>query len=137
PFEVAYNMEDYQQGLKRHKDCDLILVDTAGRNFRDKKYVKELESHIGFNAVVETFLVLSMTAKQKDIMDIYNQFKHLNIQQVIFTKLDETTQYGNILNVVYKEGVGVAYLTNGQEVPDDVIIPSSELITEYIAGERT
>lgn len=134
PLEVAYNMEEYKQALQRHESCDLILVDTAGRNFRDDKYVKELETHIKFNDATETYLVLSLTAKQKDILEIYDQFKHLGIKQVIFTKMDETTQYGSILNIVYK-GVGIGYLTNGQDVPDDFLHPSSELIARYIAGD--
>lgn len=137
PFEVAYNLDDYKRALNEHKQCDLIVVDTAGRNFRDESYVKELEEHIGFSDVVETYLVLSLTTKQKDILEIYDRFKHLGIQQVIFTKLDETTQYGNILNLIYNKDVGVSYLTNGQDVPDDVIYPSSELISEYIAGDVT
>lgn len=135
PLEVAYNMDDYIQALERHAMCDLILVDTAGRNFRDGAYVKELEDHIRFNDRVQTYLVLSLTAKHKDILDIYDQFRHLDINQVILTKLDETTQFGSALNIVYREGVGISYLTNGQDVPDDLVRPSNELISRYIAGE--
>lgn len=135
PIEVAYNIEDYGTAVKKFESYDLILVDTAGRNYRDEKYVKELQNNIGINTNVETYLVLALTAKSNDIMEIYDQFRHLSLKEVIFTKVDETRQYGSILNIVLKKHVNVAYLTNGQDVPDDIIKPSSKLITSYIAGE--
>src|SRR5699024_10644069 len=86
PLEVAYDIEGYKQALGQFKDYDLILVDTAGRNFRDERYVKELQQSIVFDDMVATYLVLSMTAKPKDIVDIYEQFRHIPIDELIFTK---------------------------------------------------
>ncbi|SEQ57750.1 flagellar biosynthesis protein FlhF [Virgibacillus subterraneus] len=135
PIEVAYNIDDYKDAVEKFKSYDLILVDTAGRNFRDEKYVKELQNSIEFNASIETYLVLSMTAKSKDITEIHDQFRHLSISEVIFTKVDETRQYGSMLNIALKKNVGVAFMTNGQDVPDDIIEPSPKLISNYIVGE--
>ncbi|MFC4557134.1 flagellar biosynthesis protein FlhF [Virgibacillus kekensis] len=135
PLEVAYSIEDYKSAVKKFESYDLILVDTAGRNFRDERYIKELQESISFHNDIETYLVLSLTAKPKDILDIYEQFQHLDIREVIFTKTDETTQYGSILNITLLKNVGVAYMTNGQDVPDDIIHPSPEIITDYIVGE--
>lgn len=86
PIEVAYNIEDYKAAVEKFESYDLILVDTAGRNFRDEKYVRELRENIAFNAAIETYLVLSMTAKSKDITEIHDQFRHLSINEVVFTK---------------------------------------------------
>ncbi|SES75611.1 flagellar biosynthesis protein FlhF [Oceanobacillus limi] len=135
PVEVAYSIEEYKEKVDQFKDYDLILVDTAGRNFRDEKYVKELQENINISDNVETFLVLALTAKPNDIVDIYNSFYHIPINEVIFTKADETRQYGSILNIALTKQVGVAYLTNGQDVPDDLIQPTPEKISNYIVGE--
>ncbi len=137
PIEVAYNIDDYKGAVEKFKSYDLILVDTAGRNFRDEKYVKELQNSIEFNASIETYLVLSMTAKPKDVTEIFDQFHHLSINEVIFTKVDETRQYGSMLNIALKKNVGVAFMTNGQDVPDDIIEPSPNLISSYIVGEHS
>lgn len=134
PIEVAYTVSDYEQALNNLSDYDLILVDTAGRNFREKKYVTDLKKKIEINANIETFLVLSLTAKPKDIRETYEQFKNIKIDQVIFTKTDETTQYGSILNIALENKVGVAYLTNGQDVPDDLIQPTVQKISNYVLG---
>lgn len=135
PLEVAYDIEDYKHAVKKFKGYDLILVDTAGRNFRDAKYVLELEESIDFNDDIETYLVLSLTAKPNDLQKISDQFKHIPIKASIFTKIDETRQYGSMLNVALANQIGIAYMTNGQDVPDDLIQSSATKISEYIVGE--
>lgn len=132
PIEVAYSVDDYKRALDKYSNYDLILVDTAGRNYRDEQYVQELKKLIHFDETLETYLVLSLTAKSNDILQIYDQFTHLSIKKVIFTKIDETNQYGNILNLVLHGNVEIAYLTNGQDVPDDLLKPSPENISELI-----
>lgn len=136
PLEVVYNPADYKAAVQKFASYDSILVDTAGRNFREEKYVWDLEKSITFNENAETCLVLSLTAKANDITKVYDQFKHLPIQNVIFTKVDETRQYGSILNIALKNKLGIAFLTNGQDVPDDILKPSPEGIGQLIAGER-
>lgn len=121
PIEVAYSMEEYREAKRKFRDYDLILVDTAGRNFRDPTFVKELNDVIEYDQDTETFLVLSLTSKYSDLEDIYHQFKSVPLKQLIFTKADETASYGNALNMCIHHNIGVAFLTNGQNVPDDII----------------
>src|SRR5690625_5009899 len=86
PIEVAYTLDDYQQALEKFSDYDYIFVDTAGRNFRNEQYVKELTKLIDFDRYeVETYLVLSLTAKATDIITTYDQFQQIPIEKVIFT----------------------------------------------------
>ncbi|MBA2174094.1 flagellar biosynthesis protein FlhF [Halobacillus locisalis] len=134
PLEVAYNMEDYAAAREKFKDYDLVLVDTAGRNFRDPSYVEELDELIDFSQDTDTYLVLSLTSKYKDMNDIYEQFQHLPIQQLIFTKMDETSSFGSALNMVIHHEVGIAYLTNGQDVPDDIIEATPMRLSRQVVG---
>ncbi|ASN05710.1 flagellar biosynthesis protein FlhF [Virgibacillus necropolis] len=135
PLAVAYDNKDYKEAVEKFADYDLILVDTAGRNFRDPKYVHELEQSIDFNDEIETYLVLSLTAKPNDLQKISEQFQHIAIKEFIFTKIDETRQYGSMINLALQNQVGIAYMTNGQDVPDDIVKPSPVKISEYIVGE--
>ena len=120
PLEVAYSLEDYKHAKDQFKDYDLVLVDTAGRNFRDASYVRELQKMIDFDEESDNFLVLGLTSKLADMKDIFQQFKEIPIHQMIFTKVDETSKSGNALNMVMDQQVGIAYLTDGQNVPDDI-----------------
>ncbi|AXI09100.1 flagellar biosynthesis protein FlhF [Oceanobacillus zhaokaii] len=135
PLEVAYSTSDYKLALKKLEEYDVILVDTAGRNYRDGKYIRELEKNVDIQVEMDTYVVLSLTAKAQDIIDIYDQFGHLSIKEVIFTKLDETRQYGSMLNIVLGKQVGIACITNGQDVPDDLLQVTPERIAELVVGD--
>ncbi|MEH7882755.1 flagellar biosynthesis protein FlhF [Bacillus sp. JJ1609] len=134
PIEVCYNIDDFQTATNRFKEYDVVFIDTAGRNFRNQKYVSDLKNAIDFNNDMETFLVLALTSKQRDMEEIRNQFSLIHIDKFIFTKLDETSVYGAMLNMSQKFSTGIAYLTNGQDVPDDLIEANPEIIVNTILG---
>lgn len=134
PLEVCYTIEDFQQAADKLKEYEVILIDTAGRNFRNKQYVEDLQKVIDFENDMETFLVLSLTAKQRDMEDIYQQFSIIDIDKLIFTKADETSTYGAMFNMIHKYRKGVAYITNGQDVPDDILIASPDAIVKQLLG---
>ena len=118
--EVVYKMEDFKKAIDKFVDYDHVFIDTAGRNFREKKYVEDLRSIIDFNQQMETFLVLSFTSKENDMREIISQFSPIHIDRFIFTKLDETSSYGSMINLMSETGIGAAYVTNGQDVPEDI-----------------
>jgi flagellar biosynthesis protein FlhF len=134
PLEVCYTIEDFKQAAEKLKDNDLILIDTAGRNFRNKQYVEDLQNVIDFEKDMETFLVLSLTAKQRDMEDIYSQFSIIDIDKLIFTKADETSTYGAMYNIIHKYRKGAAYITNGQDVPDDILAADPDVIVKQLLG---
>ncbi|WP_088041209.1 flagellar biosynthesis protein FlhF [Bacillus sp. EAC] len=134
PIEVCYNLEDFKLAKEKFQKYDLVLIDTSGRNFRDEKYVSELKKIIDFNEL-ETYLVLALTSKYKDMKKIFEQFHSIPIKKVIFSKVDETESFGSILNFMIEKQVGVAYLTNGQNVPDDIVEGSPNKIYSILAKE--
>ena len=136
PMEVCYTIEDFRKAAQMYDDYDVILVDTAGRNFRNREYVDELKQTIDFDKDMESFLVLSLTAKQRDMEDIYEQFSIIDIDKFIFTKADETSAYGAMYNLIRKYSRGAAYITNGQNVPDDMIEAAPGEIAKMIIGVK-
>ena len=137
PIEVAYTLADYERALNKFSDYDLVLVDTAGRNYRESQYVKDLQELIQLEGdSSEIVLVLSLTAKSKDLKDIYHQFRALPIKNLIFTKMDETSTYGSLLNIPLLNHIGISYITMGQDVPDDLIEPSAKQISELLVSEN-
>lgn len=137
PIEVVYNAADYAEAIKKLAHLDLIFIDTAGRNYKEAKYVDDLKSLIQFDDQLESYLVLSLTAKQKDLESIIEQFKDINIEKFIFTKLDETNSIGTMFNLMIKYNKGLAYYTNGQEVPEDIEQPSSDNLLELFFKENS
>ncbi|KUG03609.1 flagellar biosynthesis protein flhf [hydrocarbon metagenome] len=123
PISVVFNSTDFKEAVQAYQENDIIFVDTAGRSPRNPKQMEELKSYLNIARPDETILVLSVTTHSQDLINIYRQFAPMKIDKVIFTKLDETYSYGQILNTVYEINKPVAYLTTGQNVPDDIEVP--------------
>ncbi|MBM7608375.1 flagellar biosynthesis protein FlhF [Lysinibacillus composti] len=136
PVEIVYNADDYKAAIKKFEHLDLIFIDTAGRNYKEAKYVNDLKKLIEFDEEVESFLVLSLTAKEKDMETITEQFEEIPIEKFIFTKIDETNTIGTMFNLMIKYNKGLAYYTNGQEVPEDIEEAKIEKLLElFFQGE--
>lgn len=120
PLEVVFSPMDLPKAFKQLSDCELILMDTAGRNFRSELHVSEVNSLLQSNEPSETILVLSLTGKTKDMSLIAERFSQYSIKKVLFTKLDETSVYGAIFNIIMNYGFSPTYWASGQTVPDDI-----------------
>jgi len=132
PVEVAYSIKDFKVALERLSDYDFILVDSAGRNFRNPLYVEQLSDVIDFNEHMETHLCLAVTSKYRDMKKIIEQFQLIKIDKLIFTKLDETESIGGMVNVMLDFNIGGSYLATGQNVPDDIEEASIEKVIERL-----
>ena len=118
---VAYKPEELVEHIKAKKDhCDIILIDTAGRSHKDGDNMMELSQFINASDAIEKFLVLSLTTKFDDMLDIVETYTKICDFRIIFTKLDETNKMGNIANISHKTGKKLSYITFGQNVPDDI-----------------
>ncbi|HNS08195.1 MAG TPA: hypothetical protein PKN29_00780 [Candidatus Ozemobacteraceae bacterium] len=118
-MEVLYKPEDVDTALERHFDKSLIIVDTAGRCQKDTQELCELRSFIDRLPSASRYLVLSATTKYVDMLDTIRCFGKVGFEHLIFTKVDETNNIGPLLAVLFKTGKSLAYITNGQKVPDD------------------
>ncbi|WP_016994564.1 flagellar biosynthesis protein FlhF [Lysinibacillus boronitolerans] len=137
PVEIAYNATDFEQAIQRLSHLDLVFIDTAGRNYKEVKYVDDLQRLIKFDDHAESYLVLAMTTKERDMENIVDQFKQLPIEKFIFTKIDETNSIGTMINLMIKYNKGLAYYTNGQEVPEDIEEADLEAVLNlFFQGEE-
>lgn len=136
PLEVVYTAEEIKKAIDKHRQRDLILIDTAGRNQRDPEHLAELRSFMQAAEPDEVHLVLSVTTKYEDLMDVVERFETVSVNRLIFTKLDETDSIGSILNVVDKVGKPVSYLTSGQGIPEDIEVADPIKLAKLITRER-
>lgn len=120
PVEVVFSQLELQAAIKRQTDKDLILIDTAGRSQSNDAHVQELKNLFDSMPPDETHLVMSLTTKFRDLLDIYECFSIAGIDRLLLTKLDETKTYGNILNLSVCVEKPISYITNGQSVPEDI-----------------
>ncbi|TQR98880.1 flagellar biosynthesis protein FlhF [Paenibacillus ottowii] len=136
PLEVVQSPGDVQRAIQRLEHCDLILMDTAGRNYRNELLVSELQSLLSPINESETYLVLSLTSKSRDMLNITGHFSKFGLSKVVFTKMDETGSCGGMFNLLHQFPMQLAYITNGQNVPDDLLHPDAEMVTSMLLGGK-
>lgn len=134
--DVVYTPQELKTAMGKHQDMDVILIDTAGRSHKNAMQMSELKGFLDVASPNETFLVLSATTKYKDMLDIIDCYSDIAVDKLVFTKLDETSSCGSILNVVTRTKKTLSYVTNGQNVPDDIEIANPVLLAELITKER-
>ncbi|WP_334072969.1 MULTISPECIES: flagellar biosynthesis protein FlhF [Paenibacillus] len=136
PLEVVQSPGDVQRAMQRLSYCDLILMDTAGRNYLNEIHVAELHSLLSPHEKSETYLVLSLTSKTQDMKKITEHFSRYGLDKVIFTKLDETESVGPMYNLLEEYPLKVSYIANGQNVPDDLLSANQDLLLNLILGDN-
>ncbi|WP_019119135.1 flagellar biosynthesis protein FlhF [Brevibacillus massiliensis] len=135
PLEVVFTPEEIDAAKDRLGACDLILVDTAGRNYRNEEFVREIKALLRRGEQCEHYLTLSLAAKYEDTKAIIENFSDVPVSKVIFTKSDETSTYGSIVNVACRFHLSLSYITTGQNVPDDIVEATSEVVANFILGD--
>jgi len=122
PLEVVKRPEELSEAIERLKDCHYILIDTAGGSQYDMdkiELINQYQQHLT-ETPIEKMLVLPANVKTTDLYEIYNSYSTLHIHNLIFTKLDETISYGNLISFAHKTKKSICYVSVGQNVPDDL-----------------
>jgi flagellar biosynthesis protein FlhF len=121
PVSLVESAADLQKCLALYQDTELVLVDTIGRSPRDLgklAEMKEILAACGSQAVV--YLALAATTKGSDTEEILRQYAPFGYRGVILTKLDETMRIGNVLSCLARGRVPIAWICDGQGVPQDL-----------------
>lgn len=137
PFKVVITLKDMEEAVESMKECDVVLIDTTGRSSKNSMQISELRAFIQKVNSKNIHLVVSATTKNRDIESIVKGFGILEYENIIITKLDETSVYGSILNIVELAKKPISFLTTGQNVPDDIKCFSKREIINLILGEDT
>ena len=139
PFRVIYTASEILDAIEAFSDFDYILVDTAGHsqyNENQRETMTEYVETVRDKVETEVFLVLAANTKYKDLLNVADSYKGVSDYKLIFTKLDETDTYGNLLNLKLHTGASMSYITCGQNVPDDIAPFDAQSIVKKLLGGR-
>ena len=139
PFRVIYTPEELQAAVDDYWDCDYIFIDTAGRSHQNTdqlEKMKEMVAALKKPERYQVFLVLSATTKYRDLQKIADCYGKIADFELIFTKLDETEAVGNLLNMKLYIDAPIAYVTCGQNVPDDMEVFNPQKTVKQILGGK-
>jgi len=135
PLSVVSTGEELSAAVRSMRDCEYILIDTAGRSPKDALKLSELKGLLAAVNPDEVHLVLSSTSSQKCVELAIAKFGEVRVDKIIFTKLDEAAHVGVLLNVVHKVNKSLSYVTTGQNVPDDIEVGEPRRLAEMILAQ--
>ena len=134
PMQVVSTPREMREAVRRMSPLDLILMDTAGRSPKDGIKIQELKAFLTEAGADEVHLVLSSMASARTLQQTAEHFALVGTNRLILTKLDEATGLGNLLSVLRSSKLPLSYLTNGQNVPEDIETAQSRRVARLILG---
>lgn len=137
PFKVVITIKEMEEAINSMSDLDVILIDTTGRSSKNSMQISELRAFVQKANPDHTIMVMSSITKNKDVKMILKGYEKLEYDKLIITKLDETSSYGIIHTILKECSKPVAFLTTGQNVPDDIKVPRKDEIIKLIMGEES
>lgn len=132
PMHVVSTPREMRETVERMSHLDLILLDTAGRSPKDEVRIQELRAFLGEAAADEVHLVLSSVAASRTLEQTAERFTAIGATSLLLTKLDEASGLGNVLPVLRSSGLPLSYLTDGQNVPDDIAVADAHSVARLI-----
>ncbi len=139
PFRVVYTAEELGIAVEDFGDCDFIFVDTAGHSHKNEELLEHQKEYLDLVKTLaesQSFLVLSATTKYRDLRKIVDNYRSVADFQLIFTKLDETSSLGNLYNIRMYADAPIAYITTGQNVPDDIEVFNAQKLVKLLLGGK-
>jgi flagellar biosynthesis protein FlhF len=134
PMEVVATPREMREATARMNHLDLVLMDTAGRSPRDEVRIQELKSMLAEAEPDDVHLVLSGTAGAKSLAATAERFADVGTTAVLLTKLDEATSLGHLVSLIRACRLPVSYLTDGQNVPDDIQVADRRKLAHMLLG---
>ena len=134
-IETVVDPPEFAGALNSLRYCDYILIDTMGSSPYDRGKIEKIyeclqTSEDEYN--IDVVLVMPSSIKYDDLKATYDSFSTLNIDTLMFTKLDETIGFGNALLLAYETNKPISYLSVGQEVPEDLVCASSNFLVDCL-----
>jgi len=134
-IETVVDPPEFTNALDSLRYCDYILIDTMGASPYDKIKIEKIYECLEANDTdydIDVVLVMPSSIKYEDLKITYDNFSSLNIDTLMFTKLDETFGFGNIFSLAYETKKPISYFSVGQEVPEDLVCASSDFLVECL-----
>jgi flagellar biosynthesis protein FlhF len=135
PFRFVDQVTELPKALEENTQRDYILIDTAGHGPRDLDSMRALATYLKKSEFIERHLVLSAATKPSDMREIMDRFEICHPDHLLFTKLDETSTPGPILNELVRTRKSFSYYSNGQRVPDDLHAVPRERIIDIVLNQ--
>ncbi len=138
PLRVVMTPAEMRSACAALSECEVILIDTAGRAPTDSKRLGDLREIISAASPHQVHLVLSSASSEAALRSAAQRFEALGCDRLILTKLDEAMNFGVLVNAARHVKARLSFVTTGQEVPDQIEAGNADRLARLVmAGERS
>ncbi len=135
-LKLVYREREIKPALRQLQNCEVILIDTPGVSWRSTSRMRQLEGMLELSAPMETHLVLPLSTKYSDLRRMVQEYRQVNFNRILLTKLDETATLGNLLNLACEVKPVFSFLGNGQSIPENIDSVHPLRIAEWLLDKR-
>lgn len=132
PLRVALTPSEMRSGCEALRECDVVLVDTAGRSPGDAGKLGELGAFLDAAVPHQVHLVLSGASSEACLRHAVASFAAVGPTHLIYTKLDEAVSFGVLVNIARRVNAKLSFVTTGQEVPDHIEAGSAHRLATLV-----
>ncbi|MCF8127245.1 MAG: flagellar biosynthesis protein FlhF [Deltaproteobacteria bacterium] len=132
PMEAASTRGQLEQSLHNLRRKDVILIDTPGISRKENALMRRMQDLLQSVRSAEIHLLMSATTREKDFKAVLDRFKLLNINSLIFTRMDDSTEYGDLLNQLVDTRIPASYFADGPQVPENIEVATLDRLVELI-----
>jgi len=136
PIEIVYTPEEMSEAIRKFSDYEYIYIDTTGRSQKDKESIQQIQTMLESAEPDEMHLVLSATTSTGTLRSIVNKFSLLPVTDILISKTDEAEAAGSILAMLQQYSWPVSYFTNGQSVPEDIMVGTAAGYCKLLFGDK-
>lgn len=139
-IQVLETVAALAQALEENSGKELILIDTPGLS-RSEMGAKDADAamlaHLfRSRSDIDTQLTVPASMKAADAARMIDAYAIFQPRRLIFTRIDETSSFGPILNEAARTGKPISFLTGGQRIPEDMEEASASRITGLVLGAQ-
>ncbi|MGD0499698.1 MAG: flagellar biosynthesis protein FlhF [Bryobacteraceae bacterium] len=135
-FQVLETVAALSQAIEENRGKDVIFIDTPGFGYGDMDQASSLARFLASRDDLDAQLVLPSSMKSADLARVVDSYRSFRPQRLLFTKLDETSSFGPILNEAARTGRPLSFFTAGQRIPEDLETASRERVSELVLTGR-
>ncbi|MEM7263080.1 MAG: GTPase, partial [Planctomycetota bacterium] len=115
-------------------DHDVIFVDTAGTSPKNEDQLHHIQQSLVGLEHAQIHLCLPASRSRAALLEAAENYRPLGYDRLLITKGDESVGAGQLLDLFQVARVPVSYITNGQNVPEDVATATSERLESLMLG---
>lgn len=135
PVRQVRDAEELANALYQFRHRRLVLIDTAGVGQRDIRLTEQLDTLVKNAKVrIRSYLVMSATSQRRVMQEAVDHFRRIPLSGCILTKLDESLNLGEVINVCIQNALPISYITDGQRVPEDIQVANAALLVGAAMG---